>query len=79
VPAPLQFQVMSSVFGEQEPVNDAQVCAAGAAELAVLTFFRTAGEAVHVGGLYGKRVWKFFPWSAAPPWSAPTCRRFVPT
>lgn len=41
--------------------DDAQVCAASAAELAELAFFRTAGRAVHVGGLYGKSVWKFLP------------------
>ena len=39
--------------------DDAEVRATGAAELAQLSFFRTAGRAVHVGGLYGMGAAKF--------------------
>src|SRR6185369_8189729 len=44
--------------------NDAQISAAGATELAQLSFFRSAGWAVHVGALYGTRHWKFL-WKSA--------------
>ena len=43
----------------QRVSHDPQVRAAGPAELAQLSFFRTAGWAVHVGGLYGKSPGKF--------------------
>ena len=39
--------------------DDAQVSAASPAKLATLSFLRTAGWAVHIGGLYGKSRHKF--------------------